>query len=47
MLQPPSSENGIVGSQLVVVTLAQGKELLVQGLELIIQVVQGNSGEHC
>ena len=37
--QPPLGVNGVAGLQLAVVPLVEVGELLVQGLELIVQMV--------
>ena len=47
ILQPPPGEDGMGGPQLVAVSLMQGRELPIQGLELGIQAVQGYSGVGC
>ena len=47
ILQLPPGKDGMVGPQLIAVSLMQGRELLVQGLELGIQAVQGCSGVGC
>ena len=47
ILQPPPGEDGMGGPQLVAVTLTQGGESPIQGLELGIQAVQGRGGAGC
>ena len=43
ILQPPPGEDSTGSPQLVAVTLTQGGESLIQGLELGIQAVQGHA----